>query len=183
MENIIKGLSNINREFVESFSFSTLSLNRDDVCDVVIDGRRYIKTGRRQAVTLVGHKYRTETGYILTVGLAVQHPCDSVFDKSAALELASQRAYEAPVAAMNVDKHYSGSMFNRFAIQYVSNMKLQFVKTRKEIEKMYDGKVPEKFARTTRIRAGHDTEKAITPPDRYKTFLNLLKEKINQNGR
>jgi hypothetical protein len=74
-------------------------------------------------------------------------------------------------------------MFNRFAIQYVSNMKLQFVKTRKEIEKMYDGKVPEKFARTTRIRAGHDTKNAITPPDRYKTFLNLLKEKINQNGR
>ena len=184
MESIINGLSNTNRKFIESFSFSTLSTDRTDTSYVVIDGRTYIKTGTRQAVLLVGHKYKTESGYILTVGIALQHPCDSVFDKEAALEIASQRAYEEPVIAMNVDKHFSGSMFNKLAIQYVCNMKLQFVKTRKEIEKMYGGKVPDKFSRTHKVK-GKPVENVenVVNDNQYNIFLNKLKENIKKNGR
>ena len=65
------------KEFVKSFSWTSLTENRETEKEVTIAGRKYYKTGKEQVVTFVGKLYKISGAvpkYVLYVGMAKQHP-------------------------------------------------------------------------------------------------------------
>lgn len=123
------------KTFVESFSFTTANKPqlRFDSKEVIIDGRQYIKTGKFQAVTFVGHKYRTENGKtLLFVGMSLQNPMDAKEDTKIAETYAEARVLVDPCIMMEVNKHFSNSDFSTLMYLYLQNLKLDYVKTRAE---------------------------------------------------
>lgn len=123
------------KTFVEAFSFTTANKPhlRYDTKEVVIDGRMYIKTGRFQAVTFVGHKYRTEDGKtLLFVGMSLQNPMDVKEDNKIAETYAEARVLVDPCIMMEVGKHFSNADFSTLMYLYLQNLKLDYVKTRAE---------------------------------------------------
>lgn len=126
------------KELVKTFSYTTINQDRDAYSDVNIDGRAYTKYGVLQAVTVVGNLYRTEDGQkILHCGVSKQHPCDSKIDKNIAYEKAQLKAFLDPdIIITTVPPHLTKYNFNRMMEWYIDMMELQFIKTRKEIEKL-----------------------------------------------
>ena len=130
----------LTKDFIETFSYSTMNHNREGEMFVRIDGRDYIKFGTYQAVTLVGNLYevydadvkRNKT--VLYVGVTRQHPCDTVSNKEVAYEEAMLKALMEPQMVIEVGPKFRKSDFLNFAKAYIRTMKLKFLKTNQEIE-------------------------------------------------
>lgn len=127
----------LTKELVQSFGYTTITQDREAATEVNIDGRWYTKYGTLQAVTIVGNLYVDADGNkVLHCGVTKQHPCDSKIDKQLAYEQAQLRAFESPDIIINtVPEVLTRYNFNRMMEWYIDMMNLQFVKTRKEIEK------------------------------------------------
>ena len=143
----MKNFDFLTKELIDSFSYTTITKNRNAYTDVVIDGRQYTKYGTLQAVTIVGNLYEDHNGNrILTCGIAKQHPCDTKCDKHMAYEVAQARAWSNPDIVINtVPEYFNKFNFSQMMSWYVDAMKLDFIKTRKEIEK--SGNNPKKYNR------------------------------------
>lgn len=130
----------LTKEFIETFSYSTMNHPREGEMFVRIDGRDYIKFGTYQAVTLVGNLYevydadvkRNKT--VLFVGVSRQHPCDTIADKETAYEEANLKALLEPQMIIEVGPKFRKSDFLNFAKSYIRTLKLKFIKTKQEIE-------------------------------------------------
>ena len=137
----------LTKELIDSFSYTTITKNRDAYTDVIIDGRQYTKYGTLQAVTIVGNLYEDHNGNrIIACGIAKQHPCDTKCNKQMAYEVAQAHALLNPDIIINTVPEYLNQFnFAQMMSWYVDGMKLDFVKTRKEIEKTGDN--PKKYNR------------------------------------
>jgi len=123
------------KTFVESFSFTTANKEslRNGVKDVMIEGRKYIKLGRYQAVTFVGHKYKTADGKtLLFVGMSKQNPIDAKEDNKLAETYAEARIIGDPCIMMEINPRFSRADFTTLMYMYLQNIKLDFVKTSAE---------------------------------------------------
>lgn len=131
----------IGKELVKTFSYSTLSQDRDAYAEVIIDGRTYLKYGQLQAVTIVGFMYKiynSELGtneYYVYCGMTKQHPCDTKITKEIGYEQASINAQMNPFMEMKVDKAFGNITFSKMMEAYVDDMDLEFIKTKQEIIK------------------------------------------------
>lgn len=127
----------LSKELVNTFAYTTATQNREAYTDVCINGRKYIKLGTLQAVTIVGNLYKTNnngnTEYILLAGMSKQHPCDSKVNKEVGYELANENANTNPFLIMKVSKEFGKTAFRRMMHNYIDSMKLEFVKTSQEI--------------------------------------------------
>jgi len=137
----------LTKTLVNSFSYTTITKDRDAYSDVNIDGRQYTKYGTLQAVTVVGNLYEDHNGNrILMCGVSKQHPCDTKCDKQIAYEVATLRAMSNPDIVINTVPEYVNKFnFAQMVSWYVDAMKLDFIKTRQEIEKSGDD--PKKYNR------------------------------------
>ncbi len=125
------------KELVESLSYTTSTKDRQAEVEVVIDGRKYIKQGTLQAVTVVGNIYKDhKDNKIIMVGISKQHPDDLKCDKHIGYEEANLRALENPdIIIYNVPKYVTIFNFEMMMSWYVDMMDLKFVRTKQEIEK------------------------------------------------
>lgn len=125
------------KELVESLSYTTSTKDRQAEVEVVIDGRKYIKQGTLQAVTVVGNIYKDhKDNKIIMVGISKQHPDDLKCDKYIGYEEANLRALENPdIIIYNVPNYVTIFNFEMMMSWYVDMMDLKFVRTKKEIEK------------------------------------------------
>lgn len=144
----------LSKELVNTYAYTTATKDRDVCTYVSINGRNYAKFGTLQAVTFVGNLYKVDSykknskdfnKYVLMVGLSKQHPCDTKVNKQEGYEAASIRAIDDPIIIMNVEGKFDKHRFNNIVKNYLSNMKLEFIKTRKEI--LAEGDDPTKYNR------------------------------------
>ena len=136
--------SNLNfgeKELVKSLSYSTISQDREAYAEVVIDGRNYLKYGQLQAVTIVGFMYKVynktlgANEYYVYCGMSKQHPCDTKINKEVGYEQAAINAQLNPFMEMKVDKSFGNITFRQMMEAYVSDLELEFIKTKQEIMK------------------------------------------------
>jgi len=137
----------LTKELVNSFSYTTITKNRNAYSDTIIDGRAYTKYGTLQAVTIVGNLYHDCYGNeIMTIGISRQNPCDSKCNKSVAYESAQMKALTNPdMIINNVPEYVTEFNFGKMMSWYVDMMNLEYIKTRQEI--MNEGKNPKNYDR------------------------------------
>ena len=105
----------------------------------LINGRRYLKFGLYQTVTLVGVLYKVYDPsvklfkHVLHVGVSKQHPSDIVVSKQLGMEIAHENALINPVCIMEVGSNWHRYHFVEFAKLYIDGLDLQFVKTSEEL--------------------------------------------------
>lgn len=135
------------KTLIDSFTYTTITNNREAATEVVIDGRNYTKWGTLQAVTIVGNLYEDNDGNrIMLCGIARQHPNDTRCNKQVAYEVAQLRALSDPDLVINtVPKYINNFNFSRMMSWYVDGMNLEFIKTKEEIKKIGDN--PQKYNR------------------------------------
>jgi len=125
----------LSKELVNTFSYTTATQNRDACTDVSINGRRYTKYGTLQAVTFVGNLYKlNEYKNVLVIGMSRQHPNESKINKEMGYEYAHLNMLDNPIIMIEVQGNFTKRRFVNIVESYLSNMKLEFVKTKKEIE-------------------------------------------------
>lgn len=125
----------LSKELVNTFSYTTATQNRDACTDVSINGRRYTKYGTLQAVTFVGNLYKlNEYKNVLVIGMSRQHPNESKINKEMGYEYAHINMLDDPIIMIEVQGNFTKRRFVNIVESYLSNMKLEFVKTKKEIE-------------------------------------------------
>ena len=137
----------LTKELVDSFSYTTITKNRNAYSDVNIDGRTYRKYGTLQAVTIVGNLYKDCFGNeIMTIGISRQNPCDSKCNKNIAYECAQMKALTDPdIVINNVPTYVTKFNFAQMMSWYVDMMNLEYLKTRQEIKN--EGKNPKNYNR------------------------------------
>ena len=130
----------LNKELVKSLSYTTATQDREAYCNVVINGRNYIKTGTLQAVTVVCNVYKIYNSktknyeYWAHFGMSRQHPNDSNVNKELGYEIAQNQLLNDPFWIMKVEKDFNEHAFRDMARVYVDNMNLEFIKTHAEIK-------------------------------------------------
>jgi hypothetical protein len=152
------------KELVNTFDYTTATQNRDVYTDVSINGRHYRKYGTLQAVTFVGNLYRVgwsgegyypkEQGpiqtfkndkYVLVIGMSKQHPCDTKVNKDLGYEIATNNMLNDPCIIIDIQGKFTYRRFKTIVENYLSTMKLEYIKTKKEIE--MEGKNPKDYNR------------------------------------
>lgn len=130
----------LRKECVKTFSFTTANKNRSQMTETVINGRKYLKMGDAQAVTVVGNMYKifnNETGkleYWLYAGMSKQNPVDRKNDKEIGYEEAQINALNNPFWTMKVTKEFGERTFRYMMTSYINNLKLDYVLTNEEIK-------------------------------------------------
>ena len=125
----------LNKELVKTLSYTTASQNREAYSNEVINGRNYTKYGTLQAVTFVGNLYKiNEYKNVLVIGMSRQHPTDVKIVKELGYEQANINALNDPIIMIETQGKFTKRRFVDIVETYLSYMKLEFVKTRKEIE-------------------------------------------------
>lgn len=133
----------LGKELVKTFSYTSATQDRKAYGTVVINGRKYIKTGTLQAVTVVCNVYKIYnsdsqlTEYWAHFGLSKQNPIDIKVDKQIGYEIANNNSINNPFWIMQVNKSFNEYAFRDLVRIYVDNMELEFVKTGEEI-KIYE---------------------------------------------
>jgi len=132
----MKKFDYLTKELVNSFSFTTITKNRESCAEVMINGRTYTKWGKLQAITMVGNVWRDTYGNtIMHVGIARQNPKDTIIDKQTSYEVAQNRSMNNPDIVINsVPEYLNEFNFGKMMMWYHDAMNLEFVKTKKEIE-------------------------------------------------
>ena len=136
----MKKFDYLTKELVNSFSFTTITKDREACADVMINGRTYTKWGKLQAVTMVGNVWKDTFGNtIMHVGIARQNPKDTIIDKQTSYEVAQNRSMNNPDIVINlVPENLNEFNFGQMMSWYCDAMKLQFVKTKEEIQLVDD---------------------------------------------
>ncbi len=127
----------VSKEFVKSFSWTSLTENREVLKPVVIDGRKYYKTGREKAVTFVGNLYKIDgqmSKYVLYVGMAKQHPDEHNVLVQDGIDIAAENAYTNPMLVMEVFKDFDYNAFSEMMTTYWEYMPLDMLRTKEEKE-------------------------------------------------
>lgn len=127
----------VSKEFVKSFSWTSLTENREVLKPVVIDGRKYYKTGREQAVTFVSNLYKIDgqmSKYVLYVGMAKQHPDEHNVLVQDGIDIAAENAYTNPILVMEVFKDFDYNAFSEMMTTYWEYMPLDMLRTKEEKE-------------------------------------------------
>ena len=136
----MKNLDFLHKELVNTFVYTTATQNRNAYTHVRINGRLYCKYGVLQAVTFAGYQYKVvnkETGlhqYVLCVGVSKQHPKDNKVDKELSYSLAKEKALIDPMMTIELPDKICKGEFCDIVEMYLNKMKLQFIKTKQEIE-------------------------------------------------
>lgn len=132
----------LSKELVNTYAYTTATKDRDVWTYVSINGRRYAKFGTLQAVTFVGNLYKVNNEkknsedfdkYALMIGMSKQHPCDTKVNKQEGYEIAALRAIDDPILVMDVQGKFDKHRFDNIVENYLSNVQLEFIKTRAEI--------------------------------------------------
>jgi len=136
----MKKFDYLTKELVNSFSFTTITKDREACADVMINGRTYTKWGKLQAVTMVGNVWRDTFGNtVMHVGIARQNPKDTLINKQISYEVAQDRSMNNPDIVINLVPEYLNEFnFGQMMSWYCDAMKLQFVKTKEEIQLVGD---------------------------------------------
>ena len=128
------------KKLVKTLSYTTLTQDREVYTEVLIDGRKYLKHGQLQAVSVVGFVYKifndkTQCSeYWVQCGISKQHPCDTKITKEQGYEIAAENAMMNPFLVMKVNKQFGNNTFRDIMRAYVGDMDLEFIKTKEEIE-------------------------------------------------
>ena len=129
----------LSKELVKTLSYTTASQDREAYSNVVINGRKYFKTGTLQAVTVVCNIYKIYntnsemTEYWAHMGLSKQHPTDIMVDKNLGYEVAYENALNNPFCIMQVNKSFGENTFRDMIRPYIEDMDLEYIKTPEEI--------------------------------------------------
>jgi len=129
----------VSKELVKTLAYTTAKQNRDVYSEVVINGRKYIKTGTLQVVTVVCNVWKVfnkETNlyeYQALFGLAKQHPEDIKINKELAYEIANTNSFVNPFIKMQVNKRFGENTFRDMIRAYINDMDLEYIKTKEEI--------------------------------------------------
>jgi len=128
------------KELVKTLSYCSCKNNREAYADVIVNGRKYIKLGTLQAVTVVCDVYKIFNNttnmveYWACFGMAKQHPNDLQVNKDLAYETAHLNAQLNPFCILQVNKRFGQNIFLDIIRPYINDMDLEFVKTKEEIK-------------------------------------------------
>lgn len=128
----------LGKELVKTLSYSTAGQERLAYSNVVINGRKYIKMGTLQAVTVVCNIYKLYNSnngmveYWAHFGLSKQHPDDIMVNKELGYEVAQYNAMNNPFCILKVNKQFGEHTFRDMIRPYIDDMDLEFVKTSEE---------------------------------------------------
>ena len=137
----------LTKTLVDSFSYTTSTQDRETYTEERINGRKVLKFGTLQAVTIVGNLYEDCYGNrILMCRVCKQHPCDSTCNKQLAYQTAQPQALFKPDIVINtVPKYMNNINFGKMVEWYVDGMALCFLKPTQEI--INSGDDPKKYNR------------------------------------
>ena len=130
----------LRKECVKTFSFTTANKNRNQMTETIINGRKYLKMGEAQAVTIVGNVYKIYNEeahryeYWLYAGMSKQNPIDIKNDKEIGYEEAQLNALNNPFWTMKVTKEFGERTFRYMMTAYVNNLHLDYVLTPDELK-------------------------------------------------
>lgn len=132
----------LRKDLVRTFTYSTITQNRESSIDYIENGRRYTKYGTLQALTYVGLLYKVYDTkaklykYIMHIGISKQHPCDLKINKDMAYEEAYLCALLEPVVTYTFDQKPTSYDCMDVIYLYNSTVKVRLVKTKQEIKQM-----------------------------------------------
>lgn len=131
----------LRKELIDEYYFSTVNKDRKSIKQERINGRLYEKYGVECAVTLYAMKYKVpipgnkQFKYVVTIGLAKQHPCDSIISLEEGIEIAKTNALTNPIFSMTFDEDVDkDTIVMMMSSYYACNIPVQFVKTTQEIK-------------------------------------------------
>ena len=128
------------KEFVRSFVYSNLKEDRRIQKREVILGREHIKLGTACATTMVCDCWKVYDSsverfkYVYLAGVARQHPQDISVKYADGVAIAHENAMVNPVFTMIYDNPVQFEFVEFMMENYISQLPVQFVKTRQEIE-------------------------------------------------
>ena len=131
----------LNKTLIGEYSFTDINKDRSYVKRVMIDGRKYFKTGIKTATTVVAFQYKVfnpsinRSEYITLMGVARQHPGDINVSLEEGYEIAATNAMITPVASFTFPTECSARTI-RFMMQtYVDELPINFIQTQEELHK------------------------------------------------
>lgn len=128
----------LTKELVDTFSW--IYWGKENVKSVRINGRLYYKTGRETSAIYVGNLYKVydpsvkSFKYVMMIGAAIQHPCDSKINKEDGYEIANEHAMTEPIMTITLNHKIDNEDFLRFVKSYEATREVDFVKTKAEVE-------------------------------------------------
>ena len=140
-----------NKELVRSFDWSDFRDSREINKKVIINGRTYYKMGIHTATSVVGDLYKLndpsekQFNYVLMLGVARQHPCDTKITYEKGIEIAAINAKIDPVAVIRFPEAIDWNTFRYLAMTYSEALTPELIKTKAEIKAA--GLDPEKYSR------------------------------------
>lgn len=161
----------LRKELVDECWYSTINENRKSIKRERINGRLYEKHGVECAITLYALKYKVpvqsneQFKYVVLIGLAKQHPCDTIISLEEGIEIAKTNAMISPCFNMTFDNDVDmDSIKMIMRSYYIYNIPSQFVKTTQEI--IAQNKDKNNYNRIPKNEKCYD--------DYYRDFKNLL---------
>lgn len=130
----------LNKEFVRSFTYSNFKRDRRTFKDEVILGRVHTKHGIACATTMVCDCWKVyddsvkQFKYVYLAGIARQHPKDRNIKYQDGVSIAKANAMVDPVFTLIYDKPACFEFIESMLEAYVSQLPIQLVKTKEEIE-------------------------------------------------
>lgn len=131
----------LNKTLIGEYSFTDVNKDRNYVKRVMIDGRKYFKTGTKTATTVVAFQYKVfnpsinRSEYITLMGVARQHSGDINVSLEEGYEIAATNALIKPVATFKFPSECSAQTI-RFIMQaYVEELPVNFIQTQEELLK------------------------------------------------
>lgn len=131
----------LGKTLIGEYSYTDANKDRSAVKRVIIDGRKYFKTGVHTATTVVAFQYKVfnpsinRSEYITLMGVARQHAGDTKISLEEGYEIASENAMIAPVATFKFPAECSAETIHYMMKLYVEGLPIVFVKTQDELQK------------------------------------------------
>lgn len=134
----------LTKTLIGEYSYTDANKDRNAVKRVMIDGRKYFKTGVRTATTVVAFQYKifnpsiNRSEYITLMGVARQHSGDTKVSLEEGYEIAAENAMISPVATYKFPTECPAKAIRILMELYVDCLPVNFVKTQAELTKSTD---------------------------------------------
>ncbi len=129
----------LTKTLIGEYSYTDVNKDRSSIKRVLINGRKYLKTGTKTATTLVAFQYKVfnpsinRSEYITLIGVARQHNGDTKVSLEEGYEIAATNAMVSPVVTLKFPVECSEYTITQIMRNYVNELPINFIKTKEEL--------------------------------------------------
>ena len=129
----------LTKNLIGEYSYTDVNKDRSSIKRVLINGRKYLKTGTKTATTVVAFQYKVfnpsinRSEYITLIGIARQHSGDTKITMEEGYEIAATNAMVSPIASFTFPVECSEYTISKIMRAYVDELPINFIKTQEEL--------------------------------------------------